>query len=70
MVRFISGIGNSEIKSHVVLHHPKTLESVISLAHNLRGYNSSSVIKPRVNSVQTQDENAQAPDKLSTLVKT
>ena len=36
----------------------------------MRGYNSPSVIKPRVNSVQTQDENAQAPDKLSTLVKT
>ena len=69
MVRFMSGIGNSEIKSHVVLHHPKTLESVISLATEFEGLQLS-ISKPRVNSVQTQDENAQAPDKLSTLVKT
>ena len=33
----MSGIGNSEIKSHVVLHHPKTLEGVISLATEFEG---------------------------------
>ena len=59
----MSWIGNSEIKSHVVLHHPKNLESVISLATEFEGPQSS-ISKPRVNSVQTQDENAQAPDEL------
>ena len=72
--QFMSGIGNSDIRSHVVLHHPRTLESAISLATEFEAVKGPqlSISKPRVNSVQTQNENThvKTPDELLTLVKT
>lgn len=53
--QFMSGIGNSESRSH----HPKTLEIAILFAteyYAVKGPQLSNS-KPKVNSVQTQDEN-------------
>ena len=57
--QFMSGIGNSDIRSQVVLHHPRTLESAISLATEFEAVKGPqlSISKPRVNSVQTHNEN-------------
>ena len=64
--QFMSGIGNFDIGSHVVLHHPGTLASAISLATEFETVKGPrlSISKPRVHNVQTQIEN----DRLSPLM--
>jgi hypothetical protein len=46
--QFINGIGNSAIHDHVIFHHPKTLEAVISLAIEFESVKGPqlSVVKP------------------------
>ena len=72
--QFMSGIGNFDIGSHVVLHHPGTLASAISLATEFETVKGPqlSISKPRVHNVQTQNENdrLKTPDELLTLVRT
>ena len=72
--QFMSGIGNSEIRSHVILHHPKTLETAISLATEFEAVKGPqlSITKPSVNSVRTDNETTpvKTPDELSSLVQT
>ncbi|XP_061183328.1 uncharacterized protein LOC133191598 [Saccostrea echinata] len=72
--QFMSGIGNSEIRSHVILHHPKTLESAISLATEFEAVKGPQlfITKPSVNSVKTENEDThvKTSDELSSLVQT
>lgn len=63
----MNGIGNTDIRSHVILHHPKTLESAISSATGFEAVKGPqlSITKSCVNAVQSS--RVKSPDKLSAL---
>uniref|UniRef100_A0A8W8MAK1 Uncharacterized protein n=1 Tax=Magallana gigas TaxID=29159 RepID=A0A8W8MAK1_MAGGI len=42
--QFMNGIGNSDIRSHVILHHPNTLESAISSATELEAIKGATTL--------------------------
>lgn len=67
--QFMNGIGNSDIRSHVILHHPNTLESAISSATEFEAIKGPqlSITKPYVSSVQSSE--VKSPDELLSAIK-
>jgi hypothetical protein len=67
--QFMNGIGNSDIRSHVIVHHPKTLESAISSATEFEAVKGQqlSITTPSVHAVQSSQ--VKSPDELLSALK-
>lgn len=68
--QFMNGVGNIDIRSHVILHHPKTLENAISSATEFEAVKGQqlSITKPgSVHAVQSSQ--VKSPDELLSALK-